>query len=42
MAHNVRHDDDTYHRRSIVEAVVFALKERGYILLAEVVGSRPA
>ncbi|ELZ05267.1 transposase IS4 family protein [Natrialba asiatica DSM 12278] len=28
MAHNARHDDDTYHRRSIVEAVFFALKQR--------------
>lgn len=28
MAHNARHDEDTYHRRSIVEAVFFALKQR--------------
>lgn len=28
MAHNARHDDDTYHRGSIVEAVFFALKQR--------------
>lgn len=28
IAHNVRHDDDTYHRRSIVESVFFALKRR--------------
>jgi IS5 family transposase len=27
-AHNARHDDDIYHRRSIVEAVFFALKQR--------------
>ncbi|WP_440009106.1 IS5 family transposase [Halomicrococcus sp. SG-WS-1] len=28
MAHNARHDDDIYHRRSVVEAVFFALKQR--------------
>ncbi|WP_224270893.1 IS5 family transposase [Haloprofundus salinisoli] len=28
MAHNARHDDDTYHRRSVIEAVFFALKQR--------------
>lgn len=28
MAHNALHDDDTYHRQSIVEAVFFALKQR--------------
>jgi IS5 family transposase len=28
MAHNARHDDDPYHRQSIVEAVVFVLKQR--------------
>ena len=28
MAHNARHDDDIYHQRSIVEAVLFALKQR--------------
>jgi IS5 family transposase len=28
IAHNARHDDDTYHQRSIVEAVFFALKQR--------------
>lgn len=28
MAHNARQNDDTYHRRSNVEAVVFALKQR--------------
>lgn len=28
MAHNARHDDDIYHRRSIVEAVFVALKQR--------------
>ncbi len=27
-AHNARHDDDIYHRRSIVESVFFALKQR--------------
>ncbi len=27
MAHNARHDDDTYLRRSIVEAVFFPLKQ---------------
>ena len=27
-AHNARHDDDVYHRRSVVEAVFFALKQR--------------
>lgn len=27
-AHNARHNDDIYHRRSIVEAVFFALKQR--------------
>ncbi|QRY22490.1 IS5 family transposase [Halobacterium sp. GSL-19] len=28
LAHNARHDDDIYHRRSVVEAVFFALKQR--------------
>jgi IS5 family transposase len=28
LAHNARHDDDTYHQRSIVESVFFALKQR--------------
>jgi IS5 family transposase len=28
MAHNARHDDDIYHRRSAVESVFFALKQR--------------
>ena len=28
MAHNARHDDNIYHRRSVVEAVFFALKQR--------------
>jgi IS5 family transposase len=28
MAHNARHDADTYHRRSLVESVFFALKHR--------------
>lgn len=28
MAHNARHNDTIYHRRSIVEAVFFALKQR--------------
>lgn len=28
MVHNTRHDDDTYHRRSSVESVFFALKQR--------------
>ena len=28
MAHNARDNDDIYHRRSIVEAVFFALKQR--------------
>lgn len=27
-AHNARHDEDTSHRRSIVEAVFYALKRR--------------
>lgn len=27
-AHNARHDDHIYHRRSVVEAVFFALKQR--------------
>lgn len=28
VAHNARHDDNIYHRRSVVEAVFFALKQR--------------
>jgi IS5 family transposase len=28
VAHNARHDDDIYHRRSVVESVFFALKQR--------------
>lgn len=28
LAHNDRHNADTYHQRSIVEAVFFALKQR--------------
>lgn len=28
MAHSTRQDDDTYHQRSNVEAVFFALKQR--------------
>jgi IS5 family transposase len=28
MAHNARHNDNIYHRRSVVEAVFFALKQR--------------
>ncbi|AEM59490.1 hypothetical protein HISP_19965 (plasmid) [Haloarcula hispanica N601] len=28
MARTARHDDDTDHRRSLVEAVVFSLKQR--------------
>jgi IS5 family transposase len=28
MAHNARHDDDVYHRRSIIEAIFFAVKHR--------------
>lgn len=28
IAHNARLDDDTYHQRSMVEAVFFALKQR--------------
>ena len=27
-AHNARHDEDTYHRRSLVEAIFYALKRR--------------
>ena len=27
-AHNARHDENVYHRRSIVKAVFFALKYR--------------
>lgn len=35
MAHNACQDDATYHRRSIVEAVFFALKQRyGHTLRA--------
>ncbi|MFB6130448.1 MAG: IS5 family transposase, partial [Salinigranum sp.] len=28
MAHNARHDEDIYHRRSVIEAVFFSLKRR--------------
>ena len=28
MAHNARHDDGIYHRRSVIEAVFFAFKQR--------------
>ena len=28
MAHNARQNDETYHQRSLVEAVFFALKQR--------------
>ena len=28
MAHNARHNADTYHQRSIIEAIFFALKQR--------------
>lgn len=28
VAHNARHDDDIYHRRSVVEAVFFGIKQR--------------
>ncbi|WP_327051922.1 IS5 family transposase [Halomicrococcus gelatinilyticus] len=28
MAHNARHDQDVYHRRSVIEAIFFALKHR--------------
>lgn len=28
MAHNARHDDDIYHRLSVVEAVFFGIKQR--------------
>jgi IS5 family transposase len=28
MAHNARHDDDIYYRRSVAEADFFALKQR--------------
>jgi IS5 family transposase len=28
IAHNARHDDDTYHRRSVVESIFYALKHR--------------
>lgn len=28
MAHNARHDVDTYHQRSTIEAVFFALEQR--------------
>jgi IS5 family transposase len=27
-AHNARHDEDTYHRRSLIEAIFYALKRR--------------
>jgi IS5 family transposase len=28
MAHNARHDENVYHRRSVIEAIFFALKHR--------------
>jgi len=28
VAHNARHDDDIYHRLSVVEAVFFGIKQR--------------
>jgi len=28
MAHNARHDEDVYHRRSVIEAIFFSLKHR--------------